>query len=110
MASLCYAGGPGRARMGRGRGACRRGVWVMWNATPRDQRGKRYELTEGDALPAGEGARAVVSEDGLVTVSAMQNVAMVFLGMTQIRERQAELIQSKLAQVAEKSRGRVAVS
>lgn len=82
----------------------------MWNSTPREQRGKRYEINESDALPAGEGARAVVSEDGLITVSAMQNVALVFLGMTQVRERQAEIIEGKLAQVVDKAKGRVAVS
>jgi hypothetical protein len=38
----------------------------------------------------------------------MHNVALVFLGMTQIRERQAELIQSKLTKIVEKAKGRVA--
>ena len=85
----------------------------MWNATPKGEAHKRYEINEAAAraaMAAGEAARAVVSEDGLITVSSMGGVALVFLGMSQIRERQADIIQDKLAQIADKSRGRLAVS
>ena len=84
----------------------------MWNATPRQEGHKRYEIAEPrhDAMTAGDGARAVVSDDGLITVSSMAGVAVVFLGMSQIRERQAEIIQDKLAEIADKAKGRLAVS
>ena len=85
----------------------------MWNSTPRGEAHKRYEIGPAqarEAIAAGDAARAVVSEDGLITVSSMHGIAMVFLGMSQIRERQAELIQEKLCEVADKARGRMAVS
>jgi anti-anti-sigma factor len=85
----------------------------MWKATPRTEAHKRYEITEPvarEAIAAGEAARAVVSEDGLITVSAMSGVAIVFLGMSQVRDRQAELIQAKLVEIADKGQGRLAVS
>ncbi len=85
----------------------------MWNATPRGEAHKRYEIGPAqarEAIAAGDAARAVVSEDGLITVSSMQGVAIVFLGMSQVRERQAELIQDKLSEIADKARGKMAVS
>ncbi len=82
----------------------------MWKATPRAEAHKRYELTAPAAMPAGEGSRAVVSEDGLITVSSMAGVAMIFLGMSQVRERQSEIIQSQLTEIAERAKGRLAVS
>ncbi len=83
----------------------------MWNATPRGEAHKRYEIAKApDSLPAGDAARAVVSEDGLITVSSMAGVTLVFLGMSQVRERQAELIREKLAEIADMARGRLAVS
>jgi anti-anti-sigma factor len=85
----------------------------MWNSTPRGEVNKRYEITEPDAraaMAAGEAARAVVSEDGLITVSAMAGVAIVFLGMTQVRERQSEILLDKLMEIAGKAKGKLAVS
>jgi anti-sigma B factor antagonist len=80
----------------------------MWRSQERDRGRKRYEIV--GTFGAGEAARAAVSGDGLITVTSMRGVALVFLGMAEVRERQADLIQDKLTTVAERSRGRVAVS
>lgn len=82
---------------------------AMWQSAPRDQR-KRYELDEAAIAAERDAARAVVTGDGLITVSALNGVALAFLGMTQIRERQSDIIQDKLGEVADRARGRLAVS
>ena len=86
----------------------------MWKAEPRDHSHKRYEIAQKRAeklpVPDGEAARSVISDDGLITVSAMHGVPLAFFGMKEIRERQADLIQDKLILIADRSKGRVAVS
>lgn len=49
-------------------------------------------------------------DDGLITVSGMDNVALIFLAMTGIREHQAEMVQRRLTAVADRSHGKLAVS
>lgn len=50
------------------------------------------------------------ADDGLITVSGMDNVALIFLATTGIREHQADMVQRRLKSVADRSHGRVAVS
>ena len=85
----------------------------MWQSRPRDHGPKRYEISGPRPIappPAGEPARSVGSDLDVITVTAMQSVAMVFFGMKEVRERQADLIQDKLIGVARGTQGRVAVS
>lgn len=80
----------------------------MWQSK-RAERPGRIEIT-GPENPGLAASRVAVDEDGLITVAAMESVALVFVEMATIRERQAEVIQKKLITVAESSKGRVAVS
>ena len=82
----------------------------MWKAEPRDRSPKRYEIGRGTPASQPDGSRSVVSEDGLITVSALRGVPLAFFGMKEIRERQADLIQDKLLLIAQRSKGRLAVS
>lgn len=86
----------------------------MWKAEPRDHSHKRYEITAAQnghpTTPEGEHARVATSEDGLITVSAMRGIPLAFFSMKEIRERQADLIQDKLMLIADRSKGRIAVS
>lgn len=56
-------------------------------------------------VPSGPSA-----DDGLITVSGMDNVALVFLAVSGIREHQAEMVQRRLIGVADRSHGKLAVS
>ena len=81
----------------------------MWQVGPKGGKTGRIEIGGRDGeqpVPR----RVAVDEDGLVTVSAMESVALAFVGMSAIRERQAEILQQKLCTVAEPARGRLAVS
>ncbi len=49
-------------------------------------------------------------DDGLITVSGMDNVTLVFLGMNGIREHQTDMVQRRLNALADRSHGRLAVS
>jgi anti-anti-sigma factor len=77
----------------------------MWQSRKADRPG-RIELT-GGAAPA---ARAAVDEDGLITVASMEGVALAFVAMATIRERQAEVLRAGLCEVAERAQGKLAVS
>jgi anti-anti-sigma factor len=76
----------------------------MWNSVHSERPG-RIEIAQEspDGKPAAD-------ESGLITVSAMESVALVFVGMSQIRERQAEILQERLRVVADRTAGKVAVS
>lgn len=77
----------------------------MWNSVHSDKPG-RIEIAGGaPAQPA-----AVADESGLITVSAMNSVALAFVGMSEIRERQAEILQERLRVIADRAGGKVAVS
>lgn len=77
----------------------------MWNSVPSGRPGRIEIAGDRPAAPA-----AVTDESGLITVSAMESVALVFVAMPQVRERQAEMIQERLRTVAERSSGKVAIS
>jgi len=64
------------------------------------------EPAKADAAPPDRPA----ADDGLITVSGMENVALIFLSMSGIREHQADMVQRRLIAVAERSHGRLAVS
>lgn len=53
---------------------------------------------------------AISGDDGLISVSGLENVALVFLATSGIRDHQAEMIQRRLISVAERSHGKIAVS
>jgi len=78
----------------------------MWNSTHSERPG-RIEIAPDAAGPK---APTVTDDSGLITVSAMESVALVFVGMSQIRERQAEILQERLRVIAERTGGKVAVS
>ena len=80
----------------------------MWQSRPKGERPGRIEITGPEHPPAGP--RVAVDEDGLITVASMDGVALAFVAITNIRERQAELMREKLMAVAERARGRIAVS
>jgi anti-anti-sigma factor len=60
--------------------------------------------------PARTDATPPAADDGLITVSGMENVALIFLSMSGIREHQADMVQRRLMAVAERSHGKLAVS
>lgn len=60
--------------------------------------------------PAPVHTGASATEDGLFTVSGMENVALVFLGMNGIREHDVALVETRLKAIADRSVGRVGVS
>jgi anti-anti-sigma factor len=70
----------------------------------------------GDATPAPVCAAVdpstpqKVGDDGLITVSGMDNVALIFLAMSGIREHHADMVQRRLITVADRSHGKLAVS
>jgi len=70
-------------------------------ATPRPVQAPRI-------APAAEPEKS--GDDGLITVSGMDNVALIFLAMAGIREHQAEMVQRRLIAVADRSHGKLAVS
>jgi anti-anti-sigma factor len=49
-------------------------------------------------------------DDGLITVRGMDSVALAFLGMSYIREHQATMVQERLIGLADRAKGRLAVS
>ena len=57
----------------------------------------------GQAGPSG-------MDDGLITVRGMDSVALAFLGMSYVREHQAAMIQDRLLGLADRAKGRLAVS
>lgn len=63
-------------------------------------------LAEVDGSPV----ERATGDDGLITVSGMENVALIFLSMSGIREHQADMVQRRLIAVAERSHGKLAVS
>jgi anti-anti-sigma factor len=78
----------------------------MWQSMSNSRPG-RIEIG-GEAPPAGPAT--ITDDSGLITVSAMESVALVFIGIAQVRERQAELIQDRLRTIADRTSGKVAVS
>ena len=53
---------------------------------------------------------AVSGDDGLISVSGMDNVALVFLAVSGIREHQVDMVQRRLIGVADRCHGKLAVS
>lgn len=49
-------------------------------------------------------------DDGVITIRGMDSVALAFVAIPSIREHQAGIIQERLTGLAERSRGRLAVS
>ena len=49
-------------------------------------------------------------DDGLISVSGMDNVALIFLAMSGIRDHQADMVKRRLIAVADRSHGRLAIS
>jgi anti-anti-sigma factor len=49
-------------------------------------------------------------DDGLITVRGMESVALAFVSIPSLREHQAGMLQERLMGVAERARGRLAVS
>ena len=49
-------------------------------------------------------------DDGVITVRGMDSVALVFLGIKIIREHQATMVQERLTTLADRTKGRIAVS
>jgi anti-anti-sigma factor len=80
----------------------------MWQSKRAERPGRIENTGPENTGPAAP--RVAVDEDGLITVAAMDAVALVFIEMATIRERQAEIIQEKLLAVAESCKGRIAVS
>jgi anti-anti-sigma factor len=78
---------------------------AMWQSRPKGDRPGRIEIPETSAMPA-----LVADESGLITVSAMASVALVFVAIEQLRERQADILQERLKTIAERSGGKVAIS
>jgi anti-anti-sigma factor len=62
------------------------------------------------APSAAQSEAASAGDDGLITVSGMENVALVFIAVSGIREHQADMVQRRLTAVADRCHGRVAVS
>jgi anti-anti-sigma factor len=60
--------------------------------------------------PTPEPASSPAGDDGLITVSGMDNVALIFLAMSGIREHQSDMVQRRLIAVADRSHGKLAVS
>jgi anti-anti-sigma factor len=79
----------------------------MWQARPKGERPGRIEIDPAALTPL---PKRAVDEEGEVTVAAMENVALAFVSVPEVRERQAESIQGKLLSVAERAQGRLAVS
>jgi anti-anti-sigma factor len=71
-------------------------------STPIDEAHMRPEFA-GAASASG-------MDDGLISVRGMDSVAVAFVAIPSIREHQATLVQERLIGLAERSRGRVAVS
>lgn len=79
----------------------------MWQSTPKSDRPGRIEIEDS----TDRRIKAVaVDDDGLITVAGMENVALAFIGVPDVRERQADLIQQKLITIADRAGGRLAVS
>ena len=55
-------------------------------------------------------ANASGVDDGLITVRGMDSVALAFLGMSTIRQHQATIMQERLLGLADRTKGRLAVS
>jgi len=81
----------------------------MWQSRPKGQRPGRIEITDPENLPTAP-PKVAIDEDGLISVASMEGVALAFIGMANIRERQAEVMQQKLSAIADRAKGRVAVS
>lgn len=81
----------------------------MWQSNPKAERPGRIEISD-PGLQRTPAQRVAVDEDGLITVTPMESVALAFIAMTTVRERQAEIIQEKLLAVAESAKGKLAVS
>lgn len=76
------------------------------DSSPRpDPRARPAEMGE-TMSPSGDKP----TDDELITVSGMENVALVFLAMSGIREHQLDMIQRRLISVADRSHGKLAVS
>src|SRR5690606_4173072 len=70
---------------------------TMWQSTPKSDRPGRIEIEDS----TDRRIKAVaVDDDGLITVAGMENVALAFIGVPDVRERQADLIQQKLITIA----------
>ncbi len=73
--------------------------------------------TQGDApmpvkrlAPVAPPTEVAPADDGLITVSGMDSVALVFVRPSGIRDHEVDLFQRRLIAVADRSHGRVAVS
>ena len=49
-------------------------------------------------------------DDGLITIRGMDSVALAFIAIPSIREHQASMVQERLCGLADRARGRLAVS
>jgi anti-anti-sigma factor len=74
------------------------------------QPGPSFEQEPATRAPTPPGPTDKPGDDGLITVSGMDNVALVFLAMTGIREHQADMVQRRLISVADRTKGKLAVS
>jgi anti-anti-sigma factor len=81
----------------------------MWQSRKSERPG-RIEITGPGNLPEAPPKKVTIDEEGLIALSSMDGVPLIFLNMPQIRERQADLLQNKLRAIADASKGRLAVS
>lgn len=73
--------------------------------------------TQGDSpmpmvrpTPVQSPTEVAPADDGLITVSGMESVALVFVRPAGIRDHEVDMFQRRLTAVAERSHGRIAIS
>jgi anti-anti-sigma factor len=64
----------------------------------------------GAMPPFPAGGTTAGMDDGLITIRGMDSVAVAFIAIPSIREHQAQLVQERLTGLADRTKGRVAVS
>lgn len=70
---------------------------------------RRPEATQGLGGFSGS-TNASGMDDGLITIRGMDSVALAFVAIPSLREHQAAMVQDRLIGLAERARGRLAVS